>query len=164
MSSTTTPPADSPQSRRYNQIRRWLGITDFVVGFALLIILLATGWNGALRDLALRAVFQNYTLAVALYVLMLMGLAKVFGIGLDYYGFRLEHRFHLSNQRLRAWIMDEVKEFLVGLDLHAFRYLPVGIRQHTVGGDNRVGLDRSRLGHAAIRARQRRRDSAVGRG
>jgi STE24 endopeptidase len=118
MGSVTIPapvPPDSAESRRYNQIRRWLGITDFVVGFALLIVLLATGWNGTLRDFALRAVFQNYTLAVAVYVLMLMALAKVFGLGLDYYGFRLEHRFHLSNQRLRAWLVDEVKEFVVGL-------------------------------------------------
>jgi STE24 endopeptidase len=118
MSSATIPaatPPDSPESRRYNRIRRWLGITDFVVGLALLVILLATGWNGTLRDLALRATFQNYTLAVAMYVLILMALAKLLGLGLDYYGFRLEHRFHLSNQRFRSWVWDETKGFLVGL-------------------------------------------------
>jgi STE24 endopeptidase len=114
---SATPAADSPASRRYNRIRRWLGITDFVVGFALMVALLATGWNGTLRDFALRVAFQNYTLAVAAYVLMLMALAKLLGAGLDYYGFRLEHRFHLSNQRLRAWVLDEAKGFLVGLIL-----------------------------------------------
>jgi STE24 endopeptidase len=31
------------------------------------------------------------------------------GLPLDYYSFRLEHRYHLSNQRLRAWIWDEAK-------------------------------------------------------
>jgi STE24 endopeptidase len=111
----TSVPVDSPESRRYNRIRRWLGIADFVIGLLLLIILLATGWNGTLRDFALRTTFQNYTLAVAAYVLILMTLAKLLGVGLDYYSFRLEHRFHLSNQRLRAWIVDEAKEFLVGL-------------------------------------------------
>src|SRR5205085_854877 len=44
-------------------------------------------------------------------------LGKGFGLGLDYYSFRLEHRYQLSNLRLRAWIRDEVKGFLVGVVL-----------------------------------------------
>jgi len=109
-----SPPADSPEARRYNRIRRWLSIADFVLGLLFLLVLLFTGWNGTLRDLAYRASFQTYTLAVFLYVLMLMLIGKVLGLGLDYYGFRLEHRFNLSNQRLPAWAWDETKGFLVG--------------------------------------------------
>jgi STE24 endopeptidase len=105
---------DSPESRRYNRIRRWLGISDFCLGFAFLLALLITGWSGSLRDLAYHASFQNYTVAVGLYVLLLLALAKVLGLGLDYYGYRVEHRFHLSNQRLRSWLWDQVKAFLVG--------------------------------------------------
>jgi STE24 endopeptidase len=110
-------PTDSPEARRYNRIRRWLGIADFVLGLALLITLLATGWSGSLRDFALRGAFEEYTLAVFLYVLLLMVIGKLLGLGLDYYGFRLEHRFHLSNQRLRAWLWDEIKGFMVGVVL-----------------------------------------------
>src|SRR5438445_2633388 len=113
----TTVPTDSPEARRYNRIRRWLGITDFVLGLILLLALLVTGWSGTLRDLAYSGGFQNYALAVFLYVLMLMGIGKLLGLGLDYYGFRLEHRFQLSNQKLRAWICDEFKGFLVGVIL-----------------------------------------------
>ena len=116
---TTTIPVDSPQTRRYNRIRRWLGIADFLLGSLLLVVLLATGWSGTLRDIALGDAAQNYILAVFLYVLMLMTIAKLLGLGLDYYGFRLEHRFQLSNQRLRAWLWDEAKGFLVGLVLAA---------------------------------------------
>src|SRR5882724_2331607 len=116
---TTTITVDSPQTRRYNRIRRWLGIADFILGAVLLIVLLVTGWSGALRDIALGDAAQNYSLAVFLYVLMLMTIAKLLGLGLDYYGFRLEHRFQLSNQRLRAWWWDEAKGFLVGLVLAA---------------------------------------------
>jgi STE24 endopeptidase len=112
-------PSDSPETRRYNRIQRWLGIADFVLGLLLLVVLLATGWNGALRDLAYRASFQTYTLAVFLYVLILMSIAKVLGLGLDYYGFRLEHRYNLSNQKLRSWIWDQCKGFLVGMVLAA---------------------------------------------
>jgi STE24 endopeptidase len=116
---TTAIPVDSPQTRRYNRIRRWLGIADFILGAALLIGLLLTGWSGTLRDIALGDAAQNYALAVFLYVLMLMTIAKLLGLGLDYYGFRLEHRFQLSNQRLRGWLWDEAKGFLVGLVLAA---------------------------------------------
>ena len=111
----STTSADTPEARRYNRIRRWLGIADAVLGFLLLVVLLATNWSGWLRDLAYRGGFQNYTFAVFLYVAMLLPIGKILGIGLDYYSFRLEHRFNLSNQRLRSWIWDEMKGFLVGL-------------------------------------------------
>jgi len=108
-------PTDSPETRRYNRIRRWLGISDFLVGFAFLIVLLVTGWSGWLRDLAWRMGFQNYSLAVFIYLLLLLLISKALGLGFDLYGFRLERRYKLSTQRLRAWLWDEVKGFLVGL-------------------------------------------------
>ena len=110
-------PSDSPDARRYNRIRRWLGIADFVLGLIMMAALLVTGWSGTLRDVAYKASFQHYGLALFLYVLMLMLLGKVMGLGLDYYGFRLEHRYQLSNLRLRAWVWDESKGFLVGVVL-----------------------------------------------
>jgi Zn-dependent protease with chaperone function len=109
--------ADSPEARRYNRIRRWLGIADFIIGFVFLVVLLVTGWSGWLRDLAYRMGFQNYSLAVFMYLLLLLLISKVLGIGLDYYGYRLERRYKLSTQRFRAWIWDETKGFLVGLVL-----------------------------------------------
>src|SRR5712692_10231791 len=111
------PPSDSPAARRYNRIRRWIGVADFVFSLILMAALLATGWSGTLRDIAYKATFQRYSLAVFLYVLMLMVLAKALGLGLDYYSFRLEHRYQLSNLRLRGWIWDETKGFLVGVIL-----------------------------------------------
>jgi STE24 endopeptidase len=109
--------SDSPEARRYNRIRRWLGVTDFVVGFAFLILLLITGWSAWLRDLAYRIGFQNYSLSLFVYLLLLLAISKALGIGLEYYGFQLERRFHLSTQKFRAWAWDEVKGFLLGLVL-----------------------------------------------
>lgn len=106
---------DSPEARRYNRIRRWLGMADFAVASAFLVLLLATGWTNWLRDLALRRAFQNYTLAVFVYLFLLLLIGKALGFGLDYYGFRLERHFQLSTQKLRAWLWDEAKGFLVGL-------------------------------------------------
>jgi STE24 endopeptidase len=115
--SPSSPAIDSPGARRYNRIRRWLGIADFVIGSAFLIVLLVTGWTAWLRDLALRRGFQNYTLAVFLYLFFLLLISKVLGLGFDYYGFRLERKFNLSTQKVRAWLWDEAKGFLVGLVL-----------------------------------------------
>ncbi len=106
---------DSPEARRYNAIQRWLGIADFVVGSAFLIILLLTGWSGWLRDLALRRGFENYPLALFIYLFLLLFIGKFIGLTLDYYGFRMERKFQLSTQKTRAWLWDEVKGFLVGL-------------------------------------------------
>lgn len=110
---------DSPEAKRYNRIRRRLEIGDLAIGLAFLVLLLLTGWSAMLRDWAYHGAFQNYTLAVFLYVFMLMLAAKLLGIGLDYYGLRLERRYKLSAQKTRAWLWDEVKSFLVGLVLAA---------------------------------------------
>ena len=111
----STIPADTPEARHYNRVRRWLEVSDFVLGLGFLVVLLLTGWSGLLRDWAYRAAFQNYQLSVFFYVLMLLLAAKLLGIGLDYYGLRLERRYQLSNQKTRSWLWDEVKGFLVGL-------------------------------------------------
>ena len=117
--STSASTGDSPEARRYNKIRRWLSIADFAVGAAFLVVLLVTGWTGWLRDVALRRGFQNYSLSLFIYLFFLLLIGKLLGLGLDYYGFRLEHKFQLSTQKFRSWLWDETKGFLVGLVLAA---------------------------------------------
>src|ERR1041385_657513 len=106
---------DSPEARRYNRVQRWLEIADFGLGLALLAVLLGTGWTRVLRDWAYRGASQHYVLALFFYVGMLAIIAKLLSLGLDYYGFRVEHRFQLSNQKVGAWAWDELKGWLVGL-------------------------------------------------
>jgi len=116
------PPAntDSAEVRRYNRIRRWIGIADALIGFALLIALLVTGWTAMLRDWSYHLAGQNYFFAVFLYVLMFSLIMKVLSAPLDFYGYRIERQFNLSNQKLGAWLWDEVKGWLLGLVLAAF--------------------------------------------
>jgi len=119
MGTTTTPPqtADSPEVRRYNRIQRWLSLSDTLIGFALLVVLLVTGWTGKLRDWSYLGARQHYFLAVFVYVLMFSIIAKIISSPFDVIGFRLEHQYHLSNQKLRSWLWDEVKGWLLSLVL-----------------------------------------------
>ena len=48
-------PTDTPEVRRYNRIKRWLGISDAVIGFAVLVILLVTGLDRRAARLGLHA-------------------------------------------------------------------------------------------------------------
>ena len=120
MATTPNPrPADSPEVRRYNKVQRWLTLADAGIGFALLVVLLVTGWTGKLRDWSYVGAHQKYFVAVFLYVLMFSVIAKMLGAPFDFIGFRLEHQYNLSNQKLRGWLWDECKSWLLNLVLGA---------------------------------------------
>jgi Zn-dependent protease with chaperone function len=114
-----TQKSDSPRAREYNRIHRWLTIADAVLGVGVLVVLLAFGLSEDLRDIALNLAGHYYSLGLLFYIVMLTLLSKLAGLPLDYYGFRLEHRFELSNQKLRSWIRDEFKSYAVGLVIAA---------------------------------------------
>src|ERR1700724_2796244 len=114
---SSNPRPDTPEARQYNRIKRWLEVADLVIGVAFLGLLLLTGWNRSLRDISMSVGSYHYALQLFIYVLLLSVISKVLGIGLDFYSFRLEHRFNLSNQRLGAWIKDEIKGWVLGLVL-----------------------------------------------
>jgi STE24 endopeptidase len=116
MWSASSSSVDSPDAQRYNRIHRRLSVADAGLGLGLMLLLLLSGWSQILRDLAFRiARGQNYVLALFIYLLFLTLLSKALGLGIDSYGFRLERRYHLSNQGWRGWMWDQLKGFFVGL-------------------------------------------------
>jgi STE24 endopeptidase len=116
MWSASSSSVDSPDARRYNRIHRRLSVADAGLGLGLMLLLLLSGWSQILRDLAFRiARGENYVLALFVYLLFLTLLSKALGLGIDSYGFRLERRYHLSNQGWRGWMWDQLKGFFVGL-------------------------------------------------
>ena len=116
-SNSSSIPNDSPEARQYSRLKRRLGFVDTALGFAVLLVLLLTGWTGDLRDIAIRLTRDQYVFALFLYLVFLAIITKIISLPLDIYGFRLEHRFHLSNQGVGSWIWDEIKGLLVGLVL-----------------------------------------------
>jgi STE24 endopeptidase len=86
----------------------------------MLAIMLVTGWSAIFRNYTFRiAGSANYVLALFLYVLLLSLISRVLSLPLDYYGFRVEHRYKLSNLSLRGWLLDEAKSYLLGLAFSA---------------------------------------------
>lgn len=81
----------------------------------MLVLLLATGWTKVLAAWARTLGNDNYDLSLLLYVVMLAIIGKFLGIGFDFYSFRLEHQYQLSNQNFRSWLKDEAKSWLIGL-------------------------------------------------
>jgi STE24 endopeptidase len=109
---------DSPEAREYNRVQRQLTIADALLGLAMLAIILVTGWSADFRDITFRlSGGSNYVLALFLYVFLLSVISRIVSLPLDYYGFRIEHRYNLSNQKLNGWIADEAKSYLLGLAL-----------------------------------------------
>ena len=115
MAFTATTQSDTPEAREYNRIKRGLSIADLLLGLCFLNVLLATGWSIDLRDVAMDLAGQDYVFAVLYFVLMLTIITKVISFPLDYYGFRLEHQFNLSNQKFKSWLWDETKGWLIGM-------------------------------------------------
>ena len=79
-------PVDSLEVRRCYRIQRWLSLADALIGFALLVALLVTGWTGKLRDWSYSGAGQHYFFAVFFYVLMFSIIAKVLSAPFDFVG------------------------------------------------------------------------------
>ena len=102
------------KAKEYARIRRRLLLVDLALGAAFVLVWLLSGASLGLRNQVL-ALTDQPLLAVALY-------AAVFGVAyglldapLSYYsGFVLPHRYDLSTQSLRAWLLDQVKGAAIG--------------------------------------------------
>jgi STE24 endopeptidase len=104
-------PADSAEARRYNRLLRCIGVADLALGLALIGVILAADWTSDFRNFAVRMAGDHHAVALFLYTSILLLLTKVLSLGLDYYRYLIEHRYHLSNQRLRSWTWDQTKGF-----------------------------------------------------
>ncbi|MBZ5543349.1 MAG: M48 family metallopeptidase [Acidobacteriia bacterium] len=105
---------DSARAKQYHRTRRILGVAAFVLDALVLAVLLASAWSIWMRDVAERLAVHP-PLALLVYLLLFGVVIKTVGLPLDYVrGFRLEHRYGLSNLKLGGWIKDQLKGVLVG--------------------------------------------------
>jgi STE24 endopeptidase len=111
---TTLDPERQRQAGVYARIQRHLTFVDLAIGLIYLILWLAFGWSLALKN-TLQPFFSNDWLLVAFFTLIFGGILAVINLPLSFYeGYILPHRFGLSTQSLRGWIVDQVKAGVIG--------------------------------------------------
>ncbi len=102
-------------SKSYHRTKHVLFLVSILLDCVLLLGFFLSGWSVALRSLAF-SIFKNFFIANAFYLTVFILGSFLIHLPLHIWeGFTLEHRFHLSNQKLSAWAVDEFKKFLLSL-------------------------------------------------
>jgi STE24 endopeptidase len=114
------------KATRYNRLKRRVAIVSLAWSALVLAALLVTRATVAFRataeSLAARIAPTSWvpSVEVVLYVVLLSIANEIGSLPLGFYsGFALERRYGLSNERLRGWVLDQLKSFTVGLALAA---------------------------------------------
>jgi len=115
----TIPPAARARSDAYFEGGYWLQLWDFLYGAVVALILLTFRWSAAMRNLAERLT-RFKPIQTILYWTQYTVVVAVLGFPLGVYeGFFREHKYGLATQTFGPWMLDQLKELLVGIVLGA---------------------------------------------
>lgn len=104
-------------AKKYEKIKLTVRITEGTATFVLLILFIALNYSRKLEQFAYSYTSNPY-FALIIYLLVIGIVSAVITFPVDYYfGFRLEHKFGLSNQTFGAWIIESLKSAAVGIVL-----------------------------------------------
>lgn len=102
------------KAKEYAHIRRRLMLLDLGLAAIYAVLWLGAGFSVALQDY-LYSMTSNEWLVVAGFVLVFGGIYFLIDLPLGYYsGYVLPHRYELSNQTLKDWVIDQIKGVIVG--------------------------------------------------
>lgn len=110
-------PKERERAIRYSRTREWLVLAGTIWSVGTSIFALATGLSAALRDRVSRLAPRRLG-PIAPFTAIAIVLSSLASLPLSYYGgFVVEHRYGLSNQTRRSWLMDQLKGLGVALAL-----------------------------------------------
>jgi STE24 endopeptidase len=113
MSEVTLDAERQQRAKIYERIQRRLLLIDLALGAAYALAWLIFGWAANLKA-ALTNITTNDWLLVAGFGLIFGGVYYLIDLPLSYYsGFVLPKRFDLSNDTLKGWIGDQIKELII---------------------------------------------------
>lgn len=102
-------------SKRYNNIKLWIGIGKTIIGFLLLYFFIQFGYS-----LKLYAYIQNHLssayIVFLVFILIIGFVSSIIFLPVNIYtGYFLEHKYNLSNQSFIKYIIENTKSMFVGL-------------------------------------------------
>jgi len=103
------------RAKKYNNIKLAVRITEGIASFILILLFVWLGYSKELENYLSNYSRNPYLLFLAfLFVIGFTG--SVFSFPVSFYsGFYLEHKYNLSNQTFRKWILEGIKGLLVSL-------------------------------------------------
>lgn len=114
------------KSARYHQLKRRASVLSVLWSSFVLAAVLASGFHLQVRDLTIEVAgrlpallaWLRWPLTIGIFLAALGALDQIVSLPLALYGtFIVEHRYELSTQLLRAWIVDYLKAGALGFGL-----------------------------------------------
>ncbi len=104
-------------SKRYNNIKLAIGITESILTFVLIYIFVASGFSLSLKKYLFEFIRGEYLLFICFTAIVGSAMGIIF-LPFSYYtGFYLEHKYNLSNQTFLKWVWENIKGFLVSVTI-----------------------------------------------
>src|SRR5437899_12947480 len=101
-------------AKKYEKIKISVGITEGVLFFILLLLFVMLGYSKELEGFSFRYTSNPY-IALIIFGFILGMAGSIISFPVEYiFGFKLEHKFGLSNQTFGRWIGEKFKGALVG--------------------------------------------------
>ena len=111
---TQLDPQRQEQAKIYARIKRRLWLVSQSISLLYALLWLVTGWATTLRTWLVNISGNNW-FVVAAFAVIFAGVYYLLSLPLDYYaGFVLPHRFELSTQSFKDWVLDQLKGLAVG--------------------------------------------------
>jgi len=102
-------------SKKYNNTKLFIGIAKGIISFILLFLFVQLGYSLELEDY-IRSFTQNDYYVFIIYVFAIGIISSILFAPVNFYtGFYLEHKYNLSNQTFKKYILENIKSILVGL-------------------------------------------------
>jgi len=107
-------PDQQEKAKALARKQRRLMLIGLLVGGIYLFLWLLCGWSRSLESW-LRGFTANELILVVVFTFVFGGIYSLINIPLSYYeGYILPHRYGLSIQTLKSWVMDQIKSGLIG--------------------------------------------------